>query len=157
MSIYAFIIIITTILTFIGLWKVFIKAGVKGWYSIIPILNAWYAVKIINKKFWWFIYCLIPFINIFVAMLIIIEIMKCFRKNGLLIQIAGVLFPFVILPWLGFSKKETYTHPSELPKIKNVNFTESIQSGFRIRREGEIDCNCNKRRIDFQYTPSQRG
>lgn len=124
MSIYAIIIIITTIITFIGLWKVFIKAGVKGWYSIIPILNAWFAVKIINKKFWWFIYCLIPFINIFVAMLIIIEIMKCFRKNGLLIQIAGVLFPFVILPWLGFSKKETYTHPSELPKIKNSSVRE---------------------------------
>lgn len=57
-------------------------------------------------------------------MLIIIEIMKCFRKNGLLIQIAGVLFPFVILPWLGFSKKETYTHPSELPKIKNSSVRE---------------------------------
>jgi signal peptidase I len=124
MSIYAIIIIITTIITFIGLWKVFIKAGVKGWYSIIPFLNVWMVVKIINKKFWWFIYCLIPFINIFVAMLIIIEIMKCFRKNGLLIQIAGVLFPFVILPWLGFSKKETYTHPSELPKIKNSSVRE---------------------------------
>lgn len=52
-------------------------------------------------------------------MLIIIEIMKCFRKNGLLLQIASVLFPFIILPWLGFSKKEHYTHPSELPKIKH--------------------------------------
>ncbi len=128
MSIYAIIIIITTILTFIGLWKIFQKAGKKGWYSIIPFLNVWISVKIINKKFWWFIYCLIPFINIFVAMLIIIEIMKCFKKNGLLIQIAGVLFPFIILPWLGFSKKETYTHPSELPKIKHSSVREWVDA-----------------------------
>lgn len=119
MSLYTIILVITITISFVGLWKIFQKAGIKGWYSIIPLLNAWYAVKIINKKFWWFIYCLIPFINIFVVMLIIIEIMKCFRKNGLLIQIASVLFPFVVLPWLGFSKKEKYTHPSELPKIKH--------------------------------------
>jgi signal peptidase I len=119
MSIYTIILSVTIILSFLGLWKIFKKAGLKGWLSIVPFLNAWYAVKIINKKYWWFIYCLIPFINIFVVMLIIIEIMKCFRKNGLLIQIASVLFPFIILPWLGFSKKETYTHPSELPAIKN--------------------------------------
>ncbi|MFA6706146.1 MAG: S26 family signal peptidase, partial [Bacteroidales bacterium] len=119
MSLYTIILVVTLVVSFVGLWKIFQKAGYKGWYSIVPILNAWYAVKIINKKFWWFIYCLIPFINIFVIMLIIIEIMKCFRKNGLLLQIASVLFPFIILPWLGFSKKEHYTHPSELPKIKH--------------------------------------
>ncbi len=119
MSLYTIILIIALVVSFVGLWKIFQKAGYKGWYSIVPILNAWYVVKIIDKKFWWFIYLLIPFINIFVVMLIIIEIMKSFRKNGLLIQIAGVLFPFVVLPWLGFSKKEKYTHPSELPEIKN--------------------------------------
>ncbi len=128
MSIYGIIIIITLVISFVGLWKIFQKAGVKGWYSVVPFLNAWYAVKITNKKFWWFIYCLIPFINIFVAMLIIIEIMKCFKKNGLLIQIAGVLFPFIILPWLGFSKKETYTHPSQLPKIKHSSAREWVDA-----------------------------
>ncbi|MFA6201427.1 MAG: signal peptidase I [Bacteroidales bacterium] len=128
MSIYTIILAITIILSFIGLWKIFEKAGLKGWWSIVPFLNAWYAVKIIDKKFWWFIYCLIPFINIFVGMLIIIEIMKCFRKNGLLIQIAGVLFPFVVLPWLGFSKKEKFTTPSELPAIKNSAVREWVDA-----------------------------
>jgi len=128
MSIYAIILVITIILSFIGLWKIFEKAGLKGWLSIVPFLNAWYAVKIIDKKFWWFIYCLIPFINIFVGMLIIIEIMKCFRKNGLLIQIAGVLFPFVVLPWLGFSKKEKFTTPSELPAIKSSAVREWVDA-----------------------------
>jgi len=100
MSIYTIILTILLVSSLVGLWKIFQKAGYKGWYSIVPILNAWYAVKIINKRYWWFIYCLIPFINVFVAMLIIIEIMKSFKKNSLLLQLAGVLFPFIVLPWL---------------------------------------------------------
>lgn len=119
MSIYTIILTILLVSSLVGLWKIFQKAGYKGWYSIVPILNAWYAVKIINKRYWWFIYCLIPFINVFVAMLIIIEIMKSFKKNSLLLQLAGVLFPFIVLPWLGFFKKEIYTHPSELEEIKH--------------------------------------
>lgn len=118
MSIYVILLIIALVLSFAGLWKIFEKAGVKGWWSIISPVNGWFGAKIIGKSYWWFIYYLIPFVNIFVMMLMIIEIMKCFKKNGIWIQLAGVLFPFVVLPWLGFSKKETYTHPSELPAVK---------------------------------------
>src|SRR5574344_1532706 len=108
MSLYGIIVLITIVLCFAGLWKIFEKAGFKGWLSIIPFVNIWYWTKVINKKYWWFIYCLIPFINIFVIMLMVIEIMKCFKKNGLIIQLCSIIFPFIILPWLGFSKKEQY-------------------------------------------------
>lgn len=118
MSIYIILLIVGLILSFAGLWKIFEKAGVKGFWSIITPVNGWFVAKITGNKYWWFIYCLIPFINVFVIMLMIIEIMKCFKKNGIWIQLAGVLFPFIILPWLGFSKKEVYTHPSELPEVK---------------------------------------
>lgn len=117
MSLYGIIVLITIMLCFAGLWKIFEKAGFKGWLSIIPFVNIWYWTKVIDKKYWWFIYCLIPFINIFVIMLMVIEIMKCFKKNGLIIQLCSIIFPFIILPWLGFSKKEQYTAPKDLPKI----------------------------------------
>lgn len=128
MSIYVILLIIALVLSFAGLWKIFEKAGVKGWWSIISPVNGWFGAKIIGKSYWWFIYYLIPFVNIFVMMLMIIEIMKCFKKNGIWIQLAGVLFPFVVLPWLGFSKKETYTHPSELPAIKKSATREWIDA-----------------------------
>ncbi len=124
MSIYIVLLIIGLALSFAGLWKIFEKAGYKGFWSIISPVNGWFITKIIGKKFWWFIYFLIPFINVFVAMLMIIEIMKCFKKNSLWLQLAGVLFPFIVLPWLGFSKKETYTHPSELEEIKKSSLRE---------------------------------
>lgn len=118
MDIYLLILLIQTILTLIGLWKIFEKAGYKGYLAIIPIYNIWITVKIIDKKFWWFIYALIPFINVFVLMLIAIEVVKSFKKNSLWYQLLTVLFPYVIFIILGFNKKEEYHHLSDLPKYK---------------------------------------
>src|ERR1035438_401221 len=43
------------ILTIIGMWKVFVKAGQPGWASIIPIYNAYIICKIVGKPGWWVI------------------------------------------------------------------------------------------------------
>ncbi|MDR1724809.1 MAG: S26 family signal peptidase [Bacteroidales bacterium] len=118
MSIYIIVLLLTSVCILIGFAAIFKKAGINFWWAIIPIVNIWFLVKIIGKKYWWFIYFLIPCINIFVFLLAIVEIAKCFKKYGLGFQLLSVLFPFIILPYLGFSKKEIYTHPSELPKKK---------------------------------------
>ncbi len=113
---------ILTILFFLasvaGLWKIFQKAGFRGWEAIIPLYNFYIWLKVINKPLWWFIFILIPFINVFTILLMVVETLKCFRKDGLGEQALGVLLPFVFLPWLGFSDKQAYTHPSRLPVIK---------------------------------------
>ena len=118
MDIYLVLILAGFVLSVAGLWKIFRKAGVKSWYVLIPFVNVWYWVKIIDKKFWWFIYCLIPFLNVFVIMLMIVETDKCFKKNNLWYQLLSIIFPFVFLPLLGFAKKEEYTHPNDLPEYK---------------------------------------
>lgn len=118
MDIYLVLILAGFVLSVAGLWKIFRKAGVKSWYVLIPFVNVWHWVKIIDKKFWWFIYCLIPFLNVFVIMLMIVETDKCFKKNNLWYQLLSIIFPFVFLPLLGFAKKEEYTHPNDLPEYK---------------------------------------
>lgn len=118
MDIYLVLILIGFVLSLAGLWKIFGKAGVKSWYVLIPFVNIWYWVKIIDKKFWWFVYCLIPFLNVFVIMLMVVETDKCFRKNNFWYQLLSIIVPFVFLPLLGFAKKEKYTHPKDLPEYK---------------------------------------
>ncbi len=118
MDIYLILIFLGFVLSVAGLWKVFVKAGVKPYYVLIPFWNIWCWIKIIDKKKWWFIYCMIPFLNVFIIMLMIVETVKCFRKNGFWYQLVSILIPFIILPVLGFSKKETYTHPKDLPEFK---------------------------------------
>ena len=48
--------IIWYILVIISNWKIFTKAGEKGWKSIIPIYNLYILCKIVGMSFWkWFL------------------------------------------------------------------------------------------------------
>ncbi len=48
--------LIIAILQIIAWWRLFTKAGEKGWKSIIPIYNVYVFMKIIGMNFWkWFI------------------------------------------------------------------------------------------------------
>ncbi len=117
---YLIFIVVTIISTIVGMWKLFEKAGEKGWKILVPFYNFYVWLKIIKKPMWWFIFIIIPFINVFVLLLMIVEIVKCFKKYGLGAQALGALFPFIYLPYLGFSAKETYLNPDNRPVIKKT-------------------------------------
>ncbi len=118
MSIYLIFFLVAFVLSIAGLWGMFEKAGQPGWKILIPFYNFYIWLKIIDKPMWWYIFLLIPFINVFTIMLMVVEFLKNFHKFGLGQQALAVLFPFVYLPYLGFSKKETFTPTPDLPKIK---------------------------------------
>ncbi len=124
MSIYSILSLISMIASIAGLWKIFEKAGYKGWMALIPLYNLHIWLKIIKKKFWWYVFLLIPFINVFVILLMVVELAKCFKKYGLLAHALSALFPFIYLPYLGFSKKETYLNPDKRPVIKKTMIRE---------------------------------
>ena len=124
MSIYMILSLSFLLASAAGLWKIFQKAGLPGWYAIIPLVNIYYWLKLIDKPQWWFIFVLIPFINVFTLLLMVVETLKCFKKHGLGEQALGVLFPFVYLPYLGFAPNEKYVHPSKLPEIKKSGWRE---------------------------------
>ena len=86
-------------------WWLFEKAGVPGWKTLIPFYNLYIWLKIVKKPMWWYIFLIIPFINVFVYMLLIVEMLKCFNKFSLLDQAIAVLFPIIYLPYLAFSGK----------------------------------------------------
>jgi signal peptidase I len=128
MNLYIIITLIFFILSLAGLWGIFEKSGYKGWMTIIPFYNLYIWLKIIKKPLWWYIFLLFPFINVFVLLLMVVEICKCFKKYGLGAQALGVLFPFAYLPYLGFSKKESYLDPAKRPVIKKTVVREWVDA-----------------------------
>ena len=118
MSIYMIITILFFISSAAGLWKIFEKAGYEGWKAIVPFYNFYIWLKIIHKPLWWYIFILVPFINVFTLLLMVVDTLKYFNRQGLGEQALGVLFPFAFLPFLGFSTKEKYYQPNELPVLK---------------------------------------
>ncbi|MBR4788069.1 MAG: signal peptidase I [Bacteroidales bacterium] len=103
----------------VGMWKIFQKAGLKPWLSLIPFYNVWLWIrKVIDRPWWWMLLFLIPYLGIFMFFYMVWETIHQFRKNSYLPLILGTLFFFLYLPYLGFSKKEQFVPRAELPEVK---------------------------------------
>ncbi len=109
------IIVIPILFTFptVFLWGQFEKAGRKGWETLIPFYNLYVFLKIIKKPLWWFALLIFPFLNVFVYMLMLVEMAKCFNKFGLGEQFLAVVVPFIYFPYLAFKKDERFVDPDD--------------------------------------------
>lgn len=65
----------------VAMWKIFEKAGEKGWKSLIPFYNTWVLFEIAGKPGWWLVLALIPLVNIYVAVVLALELAKRFGKS----------------------------------------------------------------------------
>ena len=115
------------VVTVIGLWKMFVKAGKPGWAAIIPFYNWWVWVEIIGRPTWWFwalvasaLLSWIPILGwilsvaVFVLYLLgCLDMAKCFGKGGGF-GIGLWLLPFVFAPILGFGDAQ-YLGPVAAP------------------------------------------
>lgn len=84
-------------------WRIFTKAGQAGWKALIPIYNAYILLKIVNRSGWWILLYLIPFINIIIAIVVLIDLGKAFGKKTLWSILLLVLLPFIGMSILAFS------------------------------------------------------
>ena len=118
----ALILILPISFTIVALfaWQIFEKAGIPAWKTAVPFYNLYVWLKIINKPLWWYVFLIIPFINVFMVMLMIVELVKCFNKHALWEQGVAVILPFAYLPYLGFSEKEKYIPIDKRKKIKKT-------------------------------------
>lgn len=93
------------VLAIAGLWKTFEKAGQKGWFAIIPILNTYILIKIAGREGWWLILFFIPCVSIVVGFIVLIDVAAKFGKS-VAYGVGLVLLPFVFFPMLGFGDAE---------------------------------------------------
>jgi hypothetical protein len=99
-----------TILMIAAWWKIFTKAGQPGWACIIPIYNLYVWCKIVGRPWWWILLMLIPFVNLIILIILIIDLAKSFGK-GVGFGIGLLLLPVIFFPILGFGSTQ-YQGPS---------------------------------------------
>ncbi len=87
--------IVLIILTHIGLWKMFVKANRQGWEAIIPFYNVYVMLELTGRPKWWLVFFFIPIINIIVAIGLVIDFVKCYRKFTFLEHAEAVLLPYI--------------------------------------------------------------
>lgn len=116
MSIGWLIFITATIGFHLGLYGMFIKAGITGWKAFIPFYNTYLMVRKMELKLHWFILQFIPIAGQFISIWICIKFVEHFGRFSVLHHAATVFVPFIYFPYLGFSKDERY---AGIPVVKN--------------------------------------
>jgi len=88
------------VLTVVGMWRVFTKADKPGWGVLIPIYNTVLMLEIVGRPIWWIILMFIPFVNLVISIIVVLDMAKVFGKgSGFGV---GLLFlPFIFYPILG--------------------------------------------------------
>jgi len=108
MSIGWIIFIIAALGWHIGMYGMFIKAGIPGWKALVPVYNTWCIVEKIKLKKWWFFFQFIPIAGQFVTIWITIKFVEHFGRFGFWHHALTVFLPFIYFPYLGFSPGERY-------------------------------------------------
>jgi len=93
----------------LGKWRVFEKAGLKGWTSFVPIYNEYQKTVIGKKEGWWVIMLFLPFVNLIFSILITNGVSKAFGKSGGF-TLGLLCLPFMFYPMLGFGKDSLKPH-----------------------------------------------
>jgi len=98
------------ILSIVGMWKTFEKAGKPGWAALIPFYNIYIMIEIVGKPAIWLLWCIIPCVSIVFAVWLTNLISKSYGKEeGFTV---GLIFlPFIFWPILGFGNS-VYVGPS---------------------------------------------
>ena len=97
----AFIILVPALFTIpiAFCWKLFERAGFKGYYSVIPYYNLYVLSKIVDDtKWWWYLLLIIPYINLFTMMLMFIDLAKAFGRFKIWEVVCAAVVPFIFFP-----------------------------------------------------------
>ena len=119
-AVFLILALIVAIVAIVALWKIFEKAGEKGWKAIIPIYNSWTLFEIAGKPGWWALIALVPYVGSVVAIVLYIiaalELAKRFGKSTTFAVVGLIIFSLVGLLILGFGDaKYTGTKKTTIP------------------------------------------
>jgi hypothetical protein len=103
-------ILIVSLLTIIGKWQIYSKAGKPGWAAIIPIYSTIVMLEIVGKPIWWVFLIIFPCTSFIFFIWTTNLLSKSFKQSeGFTVGL--LIFPFLFYPILGFGNYQ-YAGPS---------------------------------------------
>lgn len=99
------------ILTRIGLFALFKKAGIPAWTAFVPVLSWWYWIKLVGRPAWYMVGMVIPCVNILFSFNITLDLLRSFGQFKFWQHFFGIVFTFFYLPVIAFRKEVVYLGP----------------------------------------------
>ncbi len=80
-------------------WRIFTKAGERGWAAIVPVYNLIVLQRIVQRPTWWVFLWFVPGASAVVAVIVLVELAERFGRSGWfsvgLIALAPIFAPIL--------------------------------------------------------------
>ncbi len=130
MTVLLVVLLVLALVPLAGLYRLFEKAGRKGWEALIPFYNFYVATEIVGRPRYTVALLLIPIVDAFIVASVLIELCRSFGKDRLRDAFFVLVFPYVYLPYLGFNDHAKYLGKASAlpptPKSASREWTEAI-------------------------------
>ena len=104
--------VVLGVLSIVAMWRIFEKAGIAGWKSLIPLYSTYILYQITWGKGWKFLLLLIPIVNIVIGIKTSCKLSKAFGKStGFTWGLVLLNTLFILI--LGFDKSEYQGVPAK--------------------------------------------
>ncbi len=111
-GIYSIFALVIAVVSLVGMWKVFVKAGKPGWACLIPFYNLYCLFEISFGSGWLFLLIAVPCVGIVMGILCMFKLAKAFGQGiafgfGLwfLMPIFMIILGFGDAQYVGVSKE----------------------------------------------------
>lgn len=101
---WLFVWLLLVVLSVVAGWKIFEKAGEKGWKVLIPFYNLYTLFRIAGRSGWWMLGFFVPFLNIVVGIMLALDLAKHFGKSTVFAIFGLILFPYIGSLMLAFGE-----------------------------------------------------
>jgi len=96
-------------------WIIFQKASKPGWAIIIPFFNTYTLLKICGRPGWWLILLFIPFVNIVIDIIVMLDLARSFgRGSGFAVGLILLAPIFILILAFGGSR---YVGPAAVQSV----------------------------------------
>lgn len=102
---YIIVCLALVVVSLVGMWKVFVKAGKPGWAAIVPFYNLYCLFEMSFGNGWLFLLTFVPCANFVVAIMCYFKLAKAFGK-GIGFGFGLLFFNFIFMMILGFGDAE---------------------------------------------------
>ncbi|MDO5415920.1 MAG: DUF5684 domain-containing protein [Lachnospiraceae bacterium] len=89
----------------VGRWKLFLKADMPGWASLVPFYSSYCLYKMAMGNGWYFLLQAVPIVNLVIGVLFSVRMSKAFGYEG---GVAVLMFFFrdIVLLVMGFNESQ---------------------------------------------------
>lgn len=147
---YVLFFILTYLLPFAGISKLFELRGEQGWKAYVPVLNFMIWNKIIGKPAWQIVYLFIPLVNIFVIASMASDLNKSFSRFSFLDSVLAIAVPFAWFPYMGFSLSKNLKYIGPATELRN-EFKKNLKVAIKSKNEAEV------RRLEKEHPIPKKG